>query len=91
MEYEEIVRRNREILSRPLKAIPEEKLARERDLYYRRNRRSREIFEKAKNLIPGGVEHNLSQNKPFPLAMDRAKGYRMWDVDNNVYVDYLMS
>ncbi|NLW67130.1 MAG: aminotransferase class III-fold pyridoxal phosphate-dependent enzyme, partial [Bacteriovoracaceae bacterium] len=91
MEYEEIVRRNREILSRPLKAIPEEKLARERDLYHRRNRRSREIFEKAKNLIPGGVEHNLSQNKPFPLAMDRAKGYRMWDVDNNVYVDYLMS
>jgi len=91
MEYEEIVRRNREILSRPVKAIPEEKLTRERDLYHRRNRRSREIFEKAKNLIPGGVEHNLSQNKPFPLAMDRAKGYRMWDVDNNVYVDYLMS
>ena len=41
-------------------------------------------------MIPGGVEHNLSQNKPFPLAMDRAKGYRVWDVDGNEYIDYLM-
>ena len=53
-------------------------------------RRSLEIFEKAKGIIPGGVEHNLSQNKPFPLAMDRAKGYKVWDVDGNEYIDYLM-
>jgi len=49
-----------------------------------------EIFEKSQAMIPGGVEHNLSQNKPFPLAMDRAKGYKIWDVDGNEYIDYLM-
>jgi glutamate-1-semialdehyde 2,1-aminomutase len=91
MEYQEIMTRNQEILSRPVRPIPEDLLSKERDLYHKRNRRSLEIFEKAKNLIPGGVEHNLSQNKPFPLTMDRAKGYRMWDVDGNEYVDYLMS
>lgn len=91
MEYQEIMTRNQEILSRPVKPIPEDRLRKEQDLYQRRNRRSFEVFEKARHLIPGGVEHNLSQDKPFPLAMDRAKGYRMWDVDGNAYVDYLMS
>lgn len=91
MEYQEIMTLNQEILARPVKPIPEDRLKKERDLYQKRNRRSLEIFEKASHLIPGGVEHNLSQSKPFPLAMDRAKGYHMWDVDGNVYVDYLMS
>jgi glutamate-1-semialdehyde 2,1-aminomutase len=91
MEYQEIVERRNRILSRPAKPIPEDRLAKERTLFNERNRRSFEIFEKAKDLIPGGVEHNLSQNKPFPLVMDRAKGYRMWDADGNEYVDYLMS
>ena len=91
MEYQEIMTRNQELLARAVKPIPEDRLKKERDLYQKRNRRSLEIFEKARHLIPGGVEHNLSQSKPFPLAMDRAKGYHMWDVDGNVYVDYLMS
>ena len=90
MDYHEILERREAILARPAKPIPEEVLAKERDRFIRRNRRSIEIYEKAKGLIPGGVEHNLSQNKPFPLAMDRAKGCRIWDVDGNEYVDYLM-
>ncbi len=90
MEYQEIVARRKEILSRPVRRIPKEKLAEEHKRYAARTRRSVEIFEKAKNLIPGGVEHNLSQNKPFPLAMDRAKGYKIWDVDGNEYIDYLL-
>ena len=90
MDYQEIIRRREEIVSRPVRPVPEDLLARERDLYTKRNARSLELFEKAKSLIPGGVEHNLSQSKPFPLAMDRARGYRAWDLDGNEYVDYLM-
>lgn len=91
MDYQEIVERRKEIVQRPVKPIPDDVLARERELFMQRNRRSLQLFEDAKDLIPGGVEHNLSQNKPFPLAMDRTKGYRVWDVDGNEYVDYLMS
>ena len=91
MEYQEILMRRNEVLSRPARPIPEEKLADESKLYYERNKRSLEIFNEAKDVIPGGVEHNLSQNKPFPLTMDRGKGYRLWDADNNEYIDYLMS
>jgi len=90
MEYAEIMKRKDFILSRPVQPIPKDKLDAEHKLYAQRCKRSIEIFEKAKSLIPGGVEHNLSQNKPFPLAMDRAKGYKIWDVDGNEYIDYLM-
>ena len=91
MDFQEIVERKKELLSRPARPIPEDKLAHEYDLFRQRNKRSFEIFEEAGKLIPGGVEHNLSQSKPFPLAMDRARGYQVWDVDGNVYVDYLMA
>lgn len=90
MEYQEIKSRMQEVLARPVRPIPEDKLEPERRRYFEQHKRSLDIFEKAKNLIPGGVEHNLSQNKPFPLAMDRAKGYKVWDVDGNEYIDYLM-
>jgi len=90
MEYAEIMKRKDEILSRPVKPIPKDKLDAEHKLYAERCKKSIELFEKAKALIPGGVEHNLSQNKPFPLAMDHAKGYKIWDVDGNEYIDYLM-
>jgi glutamate-1-semialdehyde 2,1-aminomutase len=91
MEYREILSRRNEMLAMPTRPVPKEKLACEHKLYAERCKRSIAIFEKAKGLIPGGVEHNLSQNKPFPLAMDRAKGYKIWDVDGNEYIDYLMS
>ncbi len=90
MEYAEIMKRKKEILSRPVQPIPKDKLDAEHKRYAERCKRSIEIFEKGKAMIPGGVEHNLSQNKPFPLAMDRAKGYKIWDVDGNEYIDYLM-
>ena len=90
MDFQEIMERKDNVLSRPVKPIPPDKLEAEHNQYTARCKRSVEIFEKAKSLIPGGVEHNLSQNKPFPLAMDRAKGCKVWDVDGNEYIDYLL-
>jgi glutamate-1-semialdehyde 2,1-aminomutase len=90
MEYAEIMKRKDALLERPVQPIPKDVLASEQKRYAERCKRSIEIFEKAKTLIPGGVQHNLSQNKPFPLAMDRGKGYKIWDVDGNEYIDYLM-
>ena len=58
--------------------------------YRQKHSKSEQIFNEAKQVIPGGVEHNLSVNKPFPLTIDRVKGCKIWDVDDNEYVDYLM-
>ena len=56
--------------------------------------KSREMFEKAKQVIPGGV--NSETRGPgfgiepgiYPMFISRAKGSRFWDVDGNEFVDY---
>jgi L-ribulose-5-phosphate 4-epimerase len=52
---------------------------------------SKEITERAKKRIPGGVQHNLAFNYPFPLAITKAEGAHLTDVDGNTYVDFLQA
>ncbi len=52
---------------------------------------SKKLTDAAKQYIPGGVQHNLAFNYPFPLAIARAEGAHMWDVDNNRYIDFLQA
>ena len=53
--------------------------------------RSRAIYEEAKNYIPGGVQHNLAFNKPFPVAFAKAEGAYLYDQDGNEYIDFLQA
>ncbi|MBN1498138.1 MAG: aminotransferase class III-fold pyridoxal phosphate-dependent enzyme [Spirochaetes bacterium] len=53
--------------------------------------RSKKITDRAKELIPGGVQHNLAFNYPFPLAITKADGAYLWDVDGNRYIDFLQA
>lgn len=52
---------------------------------------SRRMIEAAKKYIPGGVQHNLAFNYPFPLAVKKAEGAYLYDVDGNRYIDYLQA
>ena len=54
-------------------------------------RASKEITDRAKQRIPGGVQHNLAFNYPFPLAIDRAEGAYLTDRDGNTYIDFLQA
>ncbi len=45
----------------------------------------------AAKLIPGGVQHNLAFNYPFPLDITRADGAYLWDIDGNRYIDFLQA
>lgn len=56
-------------------------------------KKSNEMFDYAKQLIPGGVQ---ASRRPFvpglsPVYMVRGKGARCWDVDGNDYIDYTLS
>lgn len=53
--------------------------------------KSKAMITEAKQYIPGGVQHNLAFNYPFPLAMDRADGAYLYDIDGNRYIDYLQA
>ncbi len=43
----------------------------------------------AREFIPGGVQHNLAFNHPFPLVIDRSEGTFLHDIDGNSYIDFL--
>jgi glutamate-1-semialdehyde 2,1-aminomutase len=51
---------------------------------------SSELFEKAKRLIPGGVNSPVRAFSPYPFFTKYAKGSHIWDVDGNKYIDYCM-
>lgn len=53
--------------------------------------RSRAVSEEAKALIQGGVQHNLAFNYPFPLAIDRAEGPYLYDIDGHRFIDFLQA
>ena len=52
---------------------------------------SRAVYEESKEYIPGGVQHNLAFNKPFPMCMARAEGAYLYDKDGNRYIDFLQA
>lgn len=53
--------------------------------------KSKEITWEAKKYIPGGVQHNLAFNKPFPLCITKADGAYLFDKDGNRYIDFLQA
>ena len=59
--------------------------------YRNRTKTSAEMFRKAQEVTPGGVMGGIKFFEPYPVFMKKAGGSRVWDVDGNEYVDYLMS
>ena len=53
------------------------------------NPKSRQRFLDAAEFLPGGNTRSVLHYEPFPLAMQRAAGNRLWDFDGHEYVDYL--
>ncbi len=53
--------------------------------------KSKEIVAEAKLYIPGGVQHNLAFNYPFPVVFARAEGAYLHDIDGNRYIDFLQA
>src|SRR3954470_13468836 len=41
--------------------------------------KSKALTDEAKRYIPGGVQHNLAFNYPFPIAIEKADGAHLWD------------
>jgi glutamate-1-semialdehyde aminotransferase len=54
--------------------------------------RSTATFERAKTLIPGGVQASRLPIYPgeSPVYIQRGKGARCWDIDGNEFIDYTL-
>lgn len=55
---------------------------------------SRRWFERAKNVLAGGISSSARATTTgrfdFPLYMTHGHGSRIWDADDNEYIDYLL-
>jgi glutamate-1-semialdehyde 2,1-aminomutase len=58
--------------------------------YESRTKKSRKIYERAKEVFAGGVNHNARYYEPYPLYVSRAKGQHIWGADGERYTDYWM-
>jgi len=56
--------------------------------YVKRTRESNRLFERAKKVFAGGVNHNARFYEPYPIFVGKAKGQHIWDEDGNRYTDY---
>ena len=57
--------------------------------YTANNPRSKEMFERAKNSLPGGNTRTGAYMAPFPLYIDRGAGVHFIDLDGHRLLDFV--
>ena len=81
-----------ELIKKPIYTIKPDALQDYVDNYYNTKcLKSKEMIEQAREIIPGGVQHNLAFNYPFPLVFTKAEGAYLYDLDGNKYFDFLQA
>ncbi len=87
-----VTRQLDELIKKPVYTIKKDKLAAyERDYFNAKCQGSKAMIDEARKVIPGGVQHNLAFNYPFPMVITRAEGAKLWDIDGNWYYDLLQA
>jgi glutamate-1-semialdehyde 2,1-aminomutase len=56
--------------------------------YVSRTPTSKNLFARAREVLPGGVSYGIRDLGPYPFYVARATGSRLYDVDGNEYTDY---
>lgn len=80
------------LIEKPIYSINPEALKEYTEEYFgKKCQKSFEMTEEAKKVIPGGVQHNLAFNHPFPLVFPKAQGAYLYDIDGNKYFDFLQA
>ncbi len=93
-EYPDTVKiytRLKNLIDKPIRPVRREKMQEYLDYFDSKCARSKALNDEARKLIPGGVQHNLAFNYPFPIAIEKAEGAYLWDVDGNRYIDFLQA
>jgi len=90
-DVEDTMRRLKALVAQPVRELRHDALLNVLDYFDTKCAASKEITDRAKTRIPGGVQHNLAFNFPFPLAMEKAEGAHLVDRDGNSYIDFLQA
>jgi len=60
------------------------------DTYQQKTPKSEALFKRAREVMPGGISHNIHYFSPYPFFIKGAKGSKIWDVDGNEIIDLWM-
>lgn len=91
-DAKEITKELDNLISKPIYSISKEKLEDyEKNYFDKKCTKSKAMIEEAMDYIPGGVQHNLAFNHPFPLVFEKAEGAFLYDIDGNKYYDFLQA
>ena len=91
LDVTDTMRRLKALVDQPIRGLRHDAKLEVLDWFETKCTASKEITERAKARIPGGVQHNLAFNYPFPLAIDKAEGAHLVDRDGNTYIDFLQA
>jgi glutamate-1-semialdehyde 2,1-aminomutase len=50
--------------------------------------KSQQLFERAKKILPGGVNSPVRAFEPYPFFVTHAQGSKLYDADGKTYIDY---
>jgi len=90
-DTQDILARLDKLVRQPMLPISRDKMSEYLAHFENNCKTSKALVEKARNYIPGGIQHNLAFNYPFPIAINKAEGAYLWDVDGNRYIDFLQA
>ena len=90
-DTDDIYARLQALLKQPVRPIRRDRMPDVLNYFEEKCTRSKQLAERARQIIPGGVQHNLAFNYPFSIAADRCEGAHLWDVDGNQYIDFLQA
>ena len=80
------------LIKKPIYSISPAGLKKDEEEYFdKKCAKSKAMITEAREIIPGGVQHNLAFNYPFPIVMTKAKGAKLYDIDGNEYYDFLQA
>ena len=92
LDAEKVTKELDELIKKPVYSIKPDKLKEYVDEYFEKKcSKSKAMITEAKKIIPGGVQHNLAFNYPFPIVIEKAEGAKMYDIDGNWYYDLLQA
>ncbi len=92
LDVDKVTKELDELIKKPVYSIKKESLDGYVENYFEKKcATSKKMITEAKQTIPGGVQHNLAFNHPFPLVITKAEGAKLYDIDGNWYYDLLQA
>ncbi len=91
MKYQDIINRSRLLAEQPVRKLDPKGREKAFKDFQGRTASSARLFEKAGRVLPRGCEHAWAPSVPYPLFMERGQGSKVWDVDGNEYLDYILA